>query len=208
MIEALTPDTAEESLADSIRTRGVIRSFENLNVTRLRNPSEAHPKLAVVITDEILRPHTKGGSFPQLLCSPHISGISCHPDVNHSARVQFDDEEGEQRVKEEICDREARRRPRSARHACVRRSSSSAHVVELCSPVAYVSEWCGRQTRIPNLSNSPRIRFAPHSRLSLAISLIKATASSEIFGLGVAALDLYFQKSRKPWRCHRSTVSG
>ena len=64
MIEALTPYTAEESLTDGIRARGVIRSFENLDVTRLRNPSEAHPKLAIVITDEVLRPHTKGGGFP------------------------------------------------------------------------------------------------------------------------------------------------
>ena len=64
MIEALMPYTAEESLTDSIRTRGVIRSFDNLNVTRLRNPSEAHTKLAVVITDEVLRPYTKGGGFP------------------------------------------------------------------------------------------------------------------------------------------------
>jgi len=32
--------------------------------------------------------------------------------------------------------------------------------------------------------------------LSLAISLINATVSAAIFGLGAAALDLYFQKSR------------
>ncbi len=62
------------------------------------------------------------------------------------------------------------------------------------------------QTRLPNLSNSPRIRSAPHSRLSLAISLIKATDSAVIFDLRAAALDVYFQKSRKPWRCHRSNV--
>jgi hypothetical protein len=65
MIEALTPYTSQESLTDGIRARGVRRRFENLNVTRLRNPSEAHPKLAVVITDEVLRPHTKGGGFPK-----------------------------------------------------------------------------------------------------------------------------------------------
>jgi hypothetical protein len=64
MIEALTPYTAEEPLTDGIRARGVRRSFENLNATRLRNPSEAHTKLAIVITDEVLRPHTKGGGFP------------------------------------------------------------------------------------------------------------------------------------------------
>jgi len=106
MIEAFTPYTAEESLTDGIRARGVIRGFKNLNVTRLRNPSEANAKLVVVITDEVLRPHTKGGGFPKLLCSPGVSGISCHTDVDYFARVQFDDEEGEQRVEEEIRDRE------------------------------------------------------------------------------------------------------
>ena len=106
MIEALTPYTAQEPLTAGIRARGVIRSFENLNGTRLRNPSEANAKLAIVITDEVLRPHTKGGGFPKLLCSPGVSGRSCHADVDHFARVQFDDEEGEQRVEEEIRDRE------------------------------------------------------------------------------------------------------
>jgi hypothetical protein len=106
MIETLTPYTTKESLTDGIRARGVIRSFENLNVTRLRNPSEAHAKFTVVITDEVLRPHTKGSSFPKLLCSPSVSGISCHADVDHPARVQEGVEEGEQRTEEEIRDRE------------------------------------------------------------------------------------------------------
>ena len=65
MIETLTPYTAKEPLTDSIRAWGIIRSFKNLDVTRLRNPSEAHSKLAVVITDEVLRPHPKGGGFPK-----------------------------------------------------------------------------------------------------------------------------------------------
>jgi hypothetical protein len=36
--------------------------------------------------------------------------------------------------------------------------------------------------------------------------LIKATISAVIFDLRAVALDVYFQKSRKPWRCHRSNV--
>jgi hypothetical protein len=70
MIEALTPYTAKESLTDGIRARGVIRSFENLNVTRLRNPCEAYTKLAVVITDEVLRSHAIGGGFPKRYVRP------------------------------------------------------------------------------------------------------------------------------------------
>jgi hypothetical protein len=42
------------------------------------------------------------------------------------------------------------------------------------------------------------MRSAPHSRLSLAISLIKATVSWDSLGLREAALDVYFQKSLKP----------
>jgi hypothetical protein len=37
------------------------------------------------------------------------------------------------------------------------------------------------------------MRSAPHRRLLLAISLIKATVTAEIFGLAETALDWYFQ---------------
>ena len=66
MIEALTPHTAEETLTDCIRSRGAIRGFEYLDATCLRNPSEAHPKLAIVIPDEVLRTCAIGGGFPKL----------------------------------------------------------------------------------------------------------------------------------------------
>src|SRR5712692_6835130 len=102
MIEALTPYTAEEPLTDSIRARCVKRSFENLNATRSGHPRETHTKLAVVITDEVLRPHTKGGGFPKLLCSPSVSGRSCDADVDHFARVQFDNEEGIERAEKQV----------------------------------------------------------------------------------------------------------
>lgn len=64
------------------------------------------------------------------------------------------------------------------------------------------------ETRIPSLSNSPRMRSAPQSRFCVAISLIKAMVSAGIFGVEDAALDLYFQKSRNPRRCQRRSVSG
>ncbi len=106
MVEALTSHTAEEALTDGIGSRGVIRRCENFNATRLGNPREDHSKLAIVITDEVLRPHTKGSGLPKLLRSPSVGGRSRHADMDHSARVQFDHEEGEQRAEEEIGDRE------------------------------------------------------------------------------------------------------
>src|SRR5258706_3122036 len=51
-------------------------------------------------------------------------------------------------------------------------------------------------TRISSLSNSPRIRSAPQSRLLLAISLINAMVSAATFACADFAFDFCFQKSR------------
>ena len=95
MIEALTPHTAQEPLTDSIGSRDVIGGFENLDVTRSSQPRETHSKLAIVITDEVFRTHPIGSGFSKLLCRPSVGGRSCHTHVDHFARVQFDNEEGE-----------------------------------------------------------------------------------------------------------------
>src|SRR5262249_43198898 len=77
MIEALTPDTAQEAPTDSIGSRGVIRRCEHLNATRLSYPRKAHPKLAVVVSNEILRSHAIGSGLPKLLRSPSVGRSSC-----------------------------------------------------------------------------------------------------------------------------------
>ncbi len=68
MIEALTPHTAQEPLTNGIGAWGVIGGCEHLDATRFGNPREGHPKLAIIIKDEVLRSDTKSGSFPKLLC--------------------------------------------------------------------------------------------------------------------------------------------
>jgi hypothetical protein len=87
MIEALAPYTAQKPFTDGIRSWCVIRWCENLDVTRLRNLCEAHPKFTIVITDEVLRPHAKGGGFPKLLGGPSVGGRSRDTEMDHSARV-------------------------------------------------------------------------------------------------------------------------
>ena len=104
MIEAFTPHASEKSFTGRIHARSVIRYGEHLDVTRLRNTGEVHPELAIIITDEVLRPLAISGGFPHLLCGPSVGGKACHADVDHSAGFQFDNEEGEQRVEEEIRD--------------------------------------------------------------------------------------------------------
>ncbi len=64
VIETLASHTPQKAFTDGIRLRDVIRCFENLDSTRMRNPCEVHPKLAIMITDEILRSLSIGGGFP------------------------------------------------------------------------------------------------------------------------------------------------
>jgi len=111
MVEALTSHTTQEALTDGIGTRGLIRRFENLDATCLGNPREGHAKLAIIITDEILRALAIRGSFPKLLSGPRVGGRSRDTHVDHFARVQFDDEEGKQRTEEEISNRQEVARP-------------------------------------------------------------------------------------------------
>ncbi len=188
----MTP-TAETPFTDGIGSRSVIRWTENLAVTCFRNPREAPAKRAIVIPHELLRPRSIGGGFPKLVCGPSGRGTSCDADMDHSARVQFATEEGKQRATEEISDWKKVAGP-----------ASFGMIVQEGGPV--LSSWpctCRRyfwivrlQTRRPSLSHAPRIRSAPHRRLSRAISLSNATVSVAIFGLGAAALDWSFQKSR------------
>ncbi len=87
VIETLAAYTAEKAFTDGIGSRGFIRCCENLNATRLRNPREACPKLAIVITDEVLRPLAIGGGLPQLLCDLGVGGRACDTYMDHCARV-------------------------------------------------------------------------------------------------------------------------
>ena len=64
MIEALAPHTQEKAFTDSVRSRCVIRCCENLDPTRVRNPCEAHPKLAIVIPKKVFRLLSPRRGFP------------------------------------------------------------------------------------------------------------------------------------------------
>jgi len=68
--------------------------------------SQPDPNLLSLSRMRYARPFNIGSGEPSLLSSPRVGGISCHADVDHSARVQFDDEEGEQRMEEKVSYRE------------------------------------------------------------------------------------------------------
>ena len=111
VIEAFLPHAPQEALTHGIGSRGMNRRFEDLDRARFRHTSKARPKLAIIITDEILRTRAIGGGLPKLLRRPSVGGRSCHAYMDHFAGVQLDNEEGEQRAEEEVSDRQEVARP-------------------------------------------------------------------------------------------------
>jgi hypothetical protein len=104
MVHAFLSHTPHEAFADRIGSGSVIGRFEKLDATCCRHPSKAGPKFAVVITDQVLRCFPIGGGFSEVLGDAEIGWRSCHADMDHLPRLQFDEEEGKERSKEEIGD--------------------------------------------------------------------------------------------------------
>jgi len=102
VVKAFLPYTPQKAFADGIRSWSMIGRFENLDGTRGRHPSEARPKFAIVIPNQILRGLPKRRGFPKLLRNSGIGGRWCHSHVDHAPRLEFDDEECEEGSKEEI----------------------------------------------------------------------------------------------------------
>ena len=111
MVQAFLPHTSQEAFTDGVGSWCVIRGLEKLDATGRRYTSEAGSKLAVVITNQILGCKPIRGRFSQLLRHPGISRGSCHADMDHPSRLQFDEEEGEERSKKEIGDLQEVARP-------------------------------------------------------------------------------------------------
>ena len=102
VVKAFLSHTPQEAFADRIGLWRMNGRFENLDGARGRHPSEARPKFAIVITNEILRCLPIRRGFPKLLRNPGISGRSCHSHMDHAPGFVFDDNECEEGSKEEI----------------------------------------------------------------------------------------------------------
>jgi hypothetical protein len=106
VVEAFLPYTSQEALADRIGSGCMIRCFENLDVTCPRHSCKARPEFAIVITDQIFRHLPIGSRFPELLGYPGIGRRARDAHVDHLPRLEFDEEEGKERSKEQIGDLE------------------------------------------------------------------------------------------------------
>ncbi len=142
VVEAFLPHTPQESLTDRIGSGSVIRCFQYFYATGVCYSSETGSEFAIMIANEILRHLSIRSCLPQLLCSPSVGRRSCHAHVEHFPRLQFDDEEGKERSKEQISDQKARRRPRPERRGCAGRSPTSGLVAGVYEQPSCTSEWC------------------------------------------------------------------
>ncbi len=106
VIETLATHAAQKPFTDGIGPWCVIGRFEYLDAAGCGHVRETGSKFAITITNEILRRLSIGGCLSQLLCGPGIGRRAGDTHMDHFARMQFDNEEGEQRTKEEIGDRQ------------------------------------------------------------------------------------------------------
>src|SRR5215467_11597871 len=90
--------------------------------------------------------------------------------MDHSSRLQFDEEEGKERPNEKVSYRKARHRPRCSTHDCAETCSTSALVAGGCERSSCTSEWCAYTRGVPT-STIPHV-YAQHPRVdSLSPSL-------------------------------------
>jgi len=70
VVQALSSHTAQKAFTDRISSWRMIGRFKYLDTARCCHMSETRPKLALVITDEILRRLSIQSRLPQLLLRP------------------------------------------------------------------------------------------------------------------------------------------
>jgi hypothetical protein len=85
MIETFATHTAQKAFTDRIGAWRARRCFQNLDAAGYGHAFEIGSKLALTITNEILRRLSKGSCFPQLLRRPGIGrrarrGVDAHMD--------------------------------------------------------------------------------------------------------------------------------
>src|SRR4051794_9861566 len=82
MVEAVSANTAHQSLADRIRTRCSDWRSEHLNACSDGNSVEVCAILGVIVADEIRRCFTKGRRLAQLLGHPCVRWRASHTHMN------------------------------------------------------------------------------------------------------------------------------
>jgi hypothetical protein len=206
VIETFTAHAPQKALTVRVHLWGAGGGTQHSNAHGRGGTVKVLAEPIVVVADDESRRRAAGRRIPQLLRDPRRVGISRDADLNDPARAEIDDEEREDRPEPDVVELQKVACPDLTTVifekggpglSCAIRSPDPANVI-LDRPLADV----------PTLSNSPRMRSAPQSMFSSASRRITAMVSGEMRGGGGRCFDFFRQKSRKPARCHRRTVSG
>jgi len=144
VIQAFSPDAAQEAFTHSISSWGSVRRSKDFDATRDCYACEMRAEFTVVIPDQIFWPFSIRSRFSQLLCHPQISWRACHIHMDHLARLQFDNEEGKKWTKKEI-----------------------RHLQEIAGP--YLCRMVA-QERFPGLSTQPFVADGSHIFLNCSFT--------------------------------------
>ena len=85
----------EEPLADGVLPGGTVRRAQLHDTAGRRNARESLALLAVAVADEVSGALVEGRRLAQLLGDPGVGRAARHADVDHPARAQLHEEEGE-----------------------------------------------------------------------------------------------------------------
>ncbi len=143
------PHASQKAFADCIGSRSVIGGSEDFNSARCCDSSERGSKFVIVITQQILGGLPIGCGFPKLLRYPGIGRGSDDSYMDHSSRLEFDDEEGKEGAKEEIRHRKARHKPRCLGHGCAGMSSTSVLLAAGRERTSCTSGWSAWSFHLP-----------------------------------------------------------
>jgi hypothetical protein len=102
VVQALAPHAPEEPLAGGVLPGRAVGRAQLLDAARRRDLGERPAELPVVIVDEIPGPPAIGRGLTQLLRDPGVGRLPRHPDMDHAARAERDDDERGQRAEEEV----------------------------------------------------------------------------------------------------------
>ena len=142
VIQAFLSDTPHKPLTDGVGLGSLIRGFEKLDATGRRHPHKRGSKLAIVISYQILGSLSIRSRFPELLRNPGIGRSSCHTNMDDLTRLQFDEEEREERSKEEVGYLQEVTGPDLSCVVARDRSPTSGHLAAVSEPASCTSEWC------------------------------------------------------------------
>src|SRR5215469_16250054 len=102
VVQTLSPNASQKSFTDRIRSRRMIRCFQYLDATCDCYASETGSEFTIMIVHEIFRRVSIWSRLPQLLFGPSAGRRARHPDMDHFARLQLNDEERKKRAEKEV----------------------------------------------------------------------------------------------------------